>query len=260
MIKRILILLIIFLATSIILLLLLNRNLLSQTIDIGTGAEINLGGGTDICATAFGNITGLVTGAGTNCTQAMPVEMMSFSASVNQDNVTLTWKTSAEENNRGFEVYRSESNSRAIWSYIGFVKGNGTKNTPTNYVFSDEKIKSGKYYYRLKQVDNNGNMQFYALNNIVNVLPPGKFELHQNYPNPFNPVTKISFTIPSEQSVSLIIYDLSGREVSEILNNKYLTPDYYTFEFNASKLASGVYFYKISSDKFSAIKKMIVIR
>jgi hypothetical protein len=260
MIKRILILLIIFLATSIILLLLLNKNLLSQSIDVGTGAEINLGGGTDICATTFGNITGLVTGTGTSCSQAMPVEMLSFSAAVNQDNVTLTWKTSSEENNRGFEVYRSADNTRLIWSNVGFVKGNGTKNTPTTYVFSDEKIKTGKYYYRIKQVDNNGNMQYFDLNNIVSVAPPGKFELHQNYPNPFNPVTKISFTLPYDTRISLIVYDMSGREVSEILNNKFLTADYYSFEFNASKLASGIYFYRIVSEKSSAIKKMVVIK
>jgi hypothetical protein len=232
----------------------------SQSIVIGSGAEINLGAGTDICATAYGNITGLLTGTGANCTQAMPVEMMSFSAAVNQNNVNLSWQTSSEINNRGFEIYRSDNNTRLHWNVVGFVKGNGTKTTPTNYTYSDAKIKTGKYYYRIKQIDNNGNMQYYELNNIVNVSLPGKFELMQNYPNPFNPLTKISFTLPVDSKVSLIVYDIEGRKVSEILNNIFLVSDYYSFEFNAANLSSGIYFYRIVTDNNSSVKKMVLIK
>ena len=258
--KRILILPNILLSIIILMLLPVNKCLFSQSIDVGTGAELNLGAGTDICATSFGNITGNVTGSGTNCTEAMPVEMMNSSASVIQDNVTLSWRTSSEENNRGFEIYRSDNNSKTSWYNVGFVKGNGTKNTPSNYTFSDTKIKTGKYYYRIKQIDNNGNIQYYDLSSLVNVAPPGKFELQQNYPNPFNPVTKISFTIPFDSRVSLFVYDLSGREVSVLLNNKFLTADYYSFEFNASNLSSGIYFYKIVTEKYSGVKKMVFLK
>ncbi|MCX6163373.1 MAG: T9SS type A sorting domain-containing protein [Ignavibacteriae bacterium] len=231
-----------------------------QSIDIGTGAELEMGAGTDICATAFGNITGNITGTGTNCTQAMPVEMMVFTSLVNKDNVTLNWQTASEENNRGFEIYRSIKDSKTEWYKISFINGNGTKHTPTNYTYTDSKIKSGKYYYRLKQLDNNGNMQYYELNNFVEIKPPGKFELSQNYPNPFNPTTKISFTLSNDTKVSLKVYDISGREVSSILNNKTLTADYYTVEFSASNLASGIYFYRIVTNESSIVKKMAVIK
>ena len=232
----------------------------AQSIVIGTGAEINVSIGADVCATTNGNITGNLTGGGTQCTQAMPVEMMSFSSSVNKTSVILSWQTSSESNNKGFEIIRSEKNNNTVWNKIGFVNGSGTKNTPTNYTFSDDKLSAGKYYYRLKQIDNNGNMQYYYLNNFTEITPPNKFELFQNYPNPFNPITKINFSIPSDSKVSLKVYDISGREISTLLNNKFLSADFYTVEFNASALASGVYFYRIVTEKFTNVKKMAVIK
>jgi len=232
----------------------------SQTIVVGAGAELNLGAGVDVCSSTYGNISGNVTGSGTSCNQAMPVELMSFYSSVSNSNVKLSWQTSAEENNKGFDIYRSENNNRAVWSNIGFVKGSGTKNTPTNYSFSDNNLKTGKYYYRLKQVDNNGNMHYFELNNFAEVLPPNKFELLQNYPNPFNPVTKISFYLASDSRVSLKIYDVSGRIISEPINKRHMKSDYYTIDFNASALASGVYFYRIETDKFTDTKKMVVLK
>jgi hypothetical protein len=258
--NRILKIAILMLTTVIIILLFANKNMFSQNIVIGTGAEINLGTGVDICASSYGNITGNLTGTGKQCTQAMPVEMMNFSVTVNKDNATLNWQTSSEENNRGFEIYRSENNSKTIWYNIGFVKGSGTKTTPTNYSYTDNKLKTGKYYYRLKQIDNNGNMQYYALNNFIEILLPNKFELLQNYPNPFNPTTKISFSLANDSRVSLKIYDISGREVNDIMSNKYLKADFYTVEVNATTLASGVYFYRIVTEKFTDIKKMVVIK
>jgi hypothetical protein len=258
--NRILIFLIVLLATVIIILLLANKKSFSQSIVVGAGAELNLGAGVDVCASSFGNITGNVTGNGTSCNQAMPIEMMNFSASVNTAGITLHWQTLSEENNRGFEIYRSAYNTNQTWLEIGFVKGSGTKNTPTNYTFVDLKLSTGKYYYRLKQIDNNGNMQYFNLNNAVEITSPGKFELLQNYPNPFNPVTKISFTLSEASRVNLIIYDVTGKIVSNLINDKYLNADYYFLDFDASKLSSGIYFYKLTTDKFSSVKKMVVIK
>jgi hypothetical protein len=235
-------------------------NSFSQSVVIGTGAEMNIGTGSDICSGSFGNITGNLTGTGTNCTQAMPVEMMSFSATVNKDNATLYWQTANEENNYGFEIYRSIKNGRTTWYNIGFVKGSGTKYTPTNYSFSDNNLQAGKYYYRLKQLDNNGNIQYYELNNIVEIKTPSKFDLSQNFPNPFNPATKIKFTLSADTKVTLKVYDVSGREVSTLINDKNLKADYYEVDFNASNLASGVYFYRIVTNMFTSVKKMIVLK
>jgi len=250
----------IIITVSIIVLLLLNKNISSQTIVVGEGAELNLGTGTDVCSSIFGNISGNVTGTGTSCTQAMPVELMSFSSAVSKTSVTLSWRTAMELNNLGFEIHRSENGNRSVWNKIGFVNGGGTKNTPTDYSYTDTKLKTGKYYYRIRQIDVNGNMQYYELSNFAEILPPNKFELLQNYPNPFNPVTKISFYIASDSKVSLKVYDITGRVINELIGNKLLKSDYYTVEFNASALASGVYFYRLVTDRFTDTKKMVVIK
>ena len=232
----------------------------SQTVVVGTGAELNLGSGVDVCSGTWGNISGNVTGTGTSCNSPMPVEMVTFSASVNKASVTLSWQTSSELNNRGFEVYRSGKNTNTDWTKAGFVNGSGSKNTPSHYTYSDEQLSAGKYYYRLKQIDYNGNFEYHNLNGFAEITGPNKYELSQNYPNPFNPVTKINFSLPAGTNVSIKVYDVSGRQISTIVNNKFLAADYYSVVFDASMLSSGIYYYRIETDKFMSVKKMVVLK
>lgn len=87
------------------------------------------------------------------------------------------------------------------------------------------------------------------------------YELGQNYPNPFNPVTRINFSIPKSGFVKLSVFDLSGKEVS-VLVNENLQSGTYEYEFDAKtlNLSSGAYFYKIQTGDFSQIKKMILTK
>lgn len=94
-----------------------------------------------------------------------------------------------------------------------------------------------------------------ALNNST----PENFSLSQNYPNPFNPETKIKFQISNSSEVKLTVFDNAGREVA-ILVNQFLKAGNYEFNFNAKGLSSGIYFYRLSSENFSEIKKMILIK
>ncbi len=91
-------------------------------------------------------------------------------------------------------------------------------------------------------------------NSIVN-----EFELKQNYPNPFNPVTKINYELPITNYVSLKIFDISGKEVS-ILVNQVQTKGSYEVSFDASGLTSGIYFYKLETKNFSSTKKMLLVK
>jgi len=102
---------------------------------------------------------------------------------------------------------------------------------------------------------------FTGVNNIVATLPDD-FILYQNYPNPFNPVTKISFDLPKDAKIKLIVYDILGREVTRLLNSEFLQAGKHIINFDAMKynLASGVYFYRIESGDFNAVKKMILIK
>jgi hypothetical protein len=93
---------------------------------------------------------------------------------------------------------------------------------------------------------------------VSNITPTG-FLLHQNYPNPFNPVTNIRFEIPETEFVKLIVFDILGREIESLVNQQ-LRPSIYEVQWNSGNFTSGVYFYKLTSENYSAVKKMIVVK
>lgn len=86
-----------------------------------------------------------------------------------------------------------------------------------------------------------------------------EFRLVQNYPNPFNPSTTISFNIAQRSNVSLKVYNITGKEVATLVNGEK-EPGSYRVNFNAEKLSSGIYFYKISAGNFTSVRKMILIK
>ena len=88
---------------------------------------------------------------------------------------------------------------------------------------------------------------------------PTEYKIYQNYPNPFNPSTKIKFDVPKLSDVKLTVYDISGKEMEVLINNK-LSPGSYEFKWDASNLSSGVYFYRIQSQDFIETKRMLLIK
>jgi flagellar hook assembly protein FlgD len=90
-------------------------------------------------------------------------------------------------------------------------------------------------------------------------IVPDKYELMQNYPNPFNPSTKISFAIPKEGNVKLIVYDINGKETVLLVNGR-MNAGTHQITWNASGISSGVYFYKIETSDFTDVKKMILVK
>lgn len=94
----------------------------------------------------------------------------------------------------------------------------------------------------------------------VNSVVPGDFSLGQNYPNPFNPSTKINFSVPQATHVSIKVFDASGREISELVN-EFAQAGNYTVDFNASsQLTSGVYFYTMLAGDYRATKKFMLVK
>ena len=191
-----------------------------------------------------------------------PVEMSGFISNVSGNNVELKWTTATETNNQKFEIERSVSNS-IEWTKIGDVKGSGTTTKPTNYNFTDRKLNSGHYKYRLKQIDFNGTENYHELNDEVIVGVPSSYSLSQNYPNPFNPNTKIDYELPYDGKVSIVLYDISGREVVKLVN-EVENAGYYSIQFNGANLTSGMYFYRINAEgsgqKYVNTKKMVLIK
>jgi len=188
----------------------------------------------------------------------VPVELSSFSASVNSDNIFLSWSIATELNNRGFEVERKLESSDS-WVSLEFVEGRGTTTEPKTYTYVDYNLVAGEYNYRIKQVDFNGNITFYNLAETLVFGTPTKFELSQNYPNPFNPSTTISFSIPQKSDVSVKIFDILGNEIATLVNETK-EAGRYNVSFNASKYSSGVYFYTIKAGSLYETKKMTLLK
>ncbi|MCZ7613167.1 MAG: T9SS type A sorting domain-containing protein [Ignavibacteriaceae bacterium] len=190
----------------------------------------------------------------------IPVELTTFEAVVNNNEVILNWTTSTETNNRGFEIERliSENSLAQNWERIGYVEGNGTTTEPKNYNFIDKETPEGKVQYRLKQIDFDGS--FNHSNTIeVEINYPDDYILFQNYPNPFNPVTVISFQIPTKSYVSLKIYDLLGNEITTLVDEEK-NSGVYSVNFDAPKYASGIYFYEFKAGDFRETKTMLMLK
>lgn len=193
----------------------------------------------------------------------LPVELSTFSCSVDRRNVTLYWSVNSEHNNSGFEIQRYHYGAADVWEKAGFVTGRGTANTGHAYSYEDKGLTTGKYSYRLKQIDFNGNSKYYDLNNDIFISVPLSFNLYQNYPNPFNPETKINYDIPYDSRVQIKLYNNAGREIDEILNASQ-SAGYNSVIFNGANYPSGVYYYKIIAksltQQFESVKKMILVK
>ncbi len=179
-------------------------------------------------------------------TSPLPVELTSFSANIEGNKILLNWETATEVNNYGFEIEKQKSeinNKNSMWEKVGFVEGNGNSNSPKFYSYKDNSITiSGKYFYRLKQIDIDGKFE-YSDEIEVNISAPEEFNLSQNYPNPFNPVTTIKYQIPAQDqndntsvltSVRLNVFDVLGNEIATLVNEKQ-NPGNYEVSFDGSK-------------------------
>jgi endonuclease/exonuclease/phosphatase family metal-dependent hydrolase len=187
---------------------------------------------------------------------SLPVNLASFVSSVTGNNIELKWSTESELNNSGFEIERKANSD---WKKIGFVAGSGNTNSVNSYSYTDRGLQSGSYQYRLKQIDFNGNYEYHNLTNEVTIGAPDKFTLEQNYPNPFNPSTTINYSLTNDGFVSLTVYDMLGREVTSLVQ-EFKPAGYYSIDFNASALTSGMYFYRLSANGFTSIRKMTLIK
>ncbi|MDZ7624522.1 MAG: T9SS type A sorting domain-containing protein [Ignavibacteriaceae bacterium] len=185
----------------------------------------------------------------------VPVELTSFTANTDKNDVLLTWNTATEVNNQGFEIQRKTNGE---FQRVGFVEGKGTTTEVQNYLFRDKNLLSGAYTYRLKQMDYDGSFA-YSDEVEIDIEQPSVFYLGQNYPNPFNPSTNIKYSIPADGIVTLKVYDILGKEVSTLVN-EYQQAGTFDVVFDGSNLASGVYYYQLITSDLTATKKLMLTK
>lgn len=187
----------------------------------------------------------------------LPVELASFSVSLNGSSSLLKWTTATELNSSKFIVEKKLNNR---WVEIATVKAAGNSSTIKNYSYSDLNPGYGNFSYRLKIVDFDGS---YVYSNAVNIdiATPNVWSLEQNYPNPFNPVTKIRYQVAGNEAshVQLKIYNVLGVEI-ETLVNGFQQPGSYEVNFDGSKLSSGTYIYKLTAGEFTKTMKMVLMK
>lgn len=195
----------------------------------------------------------------------LPVQLASFAAVRASDDVQLSWSTISELNNFGFYVERKLDGTSSFTEVPNsFVAGHATTLEGHNYTFTDNTVTSGVWYYRLRQVDLDGKVNYSEPVKVefttgVATETPATYGLSQNYPNPFNPSTDIQFSLAKAGTVSLKVYDMLGREVATLANGEFVAGVHHVM-FNATTLPSGAYFYALKAGNFSAMKSMMLVK
>ena len=198
--------------------------------------------------------------------EQVPIELSSFVGSVMEDRVVLNWATVSQTNNAGFRVLRStDGETYEVVSEL--IAGAGTTDQLMDYMFEDTGVPAVEVvYYVLEQIDLDGSVN---LSNPIEVLLGARFTLPTEfastvYPNPFNPRTTISYDLPADTDVSIVIYNETGQEIRHLVTQHY-TAGRYNVQWDAKdylgrSVGSGVYIAKIVAGPNTAIQKMLLLK
>ncbi len=189
---------------------------------------------------------------------ALPVQLVSFTARTVADAAQLNWRTATEINNYGFEVERRSE--RRDWSRVGFVEGAGTVNSPRSYSFVDETAagQGNVLHYRLKQIDRDGSVTYSPVVE-VRFSPPVSLSLNAVYPNPVSSeqAATVHYSVPSASNIELVLYDVYGKEVVRLAEGMHSSGNY-SSALMAGVGNTGLYFLTLSDGNSRVTKKLIV--
>ncbi len=196
----------------------------------------------------------------------------SLTATTQNTNPRLIWGIYPDDNISvdNYCIYRNVSSSPLIHPSVDASLIATVSSSTYSYVDGDISVNGGDYvYYFVKAkygssytsgtniLDINGVLYKRNSNNVNQ--KKFKNSLAQNYPNPFNPSTTIKYSIPKNSLVTLKVYDVLGRKVKTLVN-EYKAAGDYDADFDASHLASGIYFYRITAGKYTAVRKMQLLK
>ena len=198
--------------------------------------------------------------------EQVPIELSSFVGSVMEDRVVLNWATASQTNNAGFRVLRStDGETYEVVSEL--IAGAGTTDQLMDYMFEDTGVPAVEVvYYVIEQIDLDGSVN---LSNPIEVLLGARFTLPTEfastvYPNPFNPRTTISYELPADTDVSIVIYNETGQEIRHLVSQHYAAGRYNVQwdakDYLGRSVGSGVYIAKIVAGPNTAIQKMLLLK
>jgi hypothetical protein len=185
----------------------------------------------------------------------LPVEWLSFVAKANEHSVQLVWATASEDENKGFEVYRADESNN--FNKIGWVNGGGNSSSILNYSFLDDKVqKNVMYYYRLNQMDMNGNVHFSP---IVAVKLNGSKIKVALFPNPISEITQLHYELEENSTIKISLVNQLGEEVKTIkdgaqeagLHSLNINP-------NSLNLSNGMYTLRLVVNGEASFYKLII--
>ncbi len=193
----------------------------------------------------------------------VPIEMAELCATrLANDEVDLMWRTLSETNNLGFAVERAFQPDRG-WQQIGFVTGQGTTSVPAIYHFTDHPGPAPVLYYRLKQVDTNGETSYSSVVTVHSKVPQ-QYALAQNWPNPFNPTTVIEYHVAKPADIRIEIFNLLGEKVKTLVQEKKDSGAFRVLwdgtDDSGNKVSAGIYLYKMEAERFIQIKKLTLLK
>jgi hypothetical protein len=200
-----------------------------------------------------------------------PAQPQNLSYSVVSHHPVLHWNANTESDLYGYDIYRDYGTGGGFEN-IASVSPSTTSFTDNDtYVYNPNRYSPWASYY-LVAVDNSSlqslnsntvSVRYDGLGKKAGIAAeaqkPNQFALDQNYPNPFNPTTTLAFDLPEPSQITLAVYDYIGSEVATVVNG-YRSAGHFEVTFDASKLGSGVYFYKLQAGAHIAVKKLMVIK
>lgn len=194
-----------------------------------------------------------------------------FSAKIKDKTVYINWRVLNPKDISYYEIYRLDPkkkeykkiNDSRIQKDDFFEKAsNSTSGFVYMYDYEDEPERDGVYFYKMKGFSGNGTVIFEADELKIGITGIKNFKVEQNTPNPFNPTTNITYELFDASYVKLKVFDLIGKEIATLVDANQQKGTY-TVTFDASKyanLTSGIYFYKLETEKYSEVKKMIMTK
>jgi hypothetical protein len=199
---------------------------------------------------------------------SLPVQMASIQASTDpQRGISLTWETESERQSAGFHVWRSQSEAGQYTRITtALIPSAGGSESGGKYTYTDPNVRSGAdYWYKIEEIGMDGTHTLYGpIRAAGNDPVPMQYALAQNFPNPFNPATTVAFELPEAAAVEIRVYTMLGKEVATLVNERRsagrFTVDWDGTDGRGMKVASGVYFLRMSAGSYTAVRKMTYLR